>query len=53
MESQGYYIKQNIVFQYNHSDIEMEKNGNKFCTSNSRHIDVQFFYEVTVVEVII
>ena len=36
--SQGFSIKQNILFQYNQSTIQMENNGNKSCTGNSRHI---------------
>ena len=44
MKSQGCGIKQNILFQDNQSAIKMEKNGNKSCTRNSRHVDVWYFF---------
>ena len=44
MESQGCGIKQNILFQDNQSSIKMEKNGNKSCTRNSRHVDIWYFF---------
>ena len=44
MGAQGYDIKQNILFQDNYSAINMEKNGNKSFTGNSRHIDISYFF---------
>ena len=38
--AQGYDIKQNILFQDNQSATNMEKNTKKYCTDNSRHIDI-------------
>ena len=42
--SQGYDIKQKILFQYNQSAIKMKKNGNKSATGKSRHIDIRYFF---------
>ena len=44
MESQGYEIKQNIIFQGNHSAIRIEKNGKKSCTGKYRHIYIRYFF---------
>ena len=41
---QKYNIKQNGLFQDNQSPIKMEKNGKKFCTGNSKHIDICYFF---------
>ena len=42
--TQGYDIKQNILFQDNQSAIKMDINGKRSCTSNSRHIDIRYFF---------
>ena len=44
MGSQGYDIKQNILFQDNQSAINMEKNGKKIFTGNYRNIDIDFSF---------
>ena len=44
MGAQGYGIKQNILFKYNHSSINMEKNGKNSCTGNSRPIDIFYLF---------
>ena len=44
MISQEYDIKQKFLFQDNQSAINMEKNGKKSCTGNSRHIDIRYFF---------
>ena len=44
MGAQGYSIKQNILFQDNQSEINVEKNGNKSCTGNYRHIDIHYLF---------
>ena len=44
METQGCDIKQNIIFQYNHIIIIMDKNGNISCTSNSCHINMYYLF---------
>ena len=43
MESQGYGIKQNILFQVNQGAMKLEKNGKKSCLRNSRNMDIRFF----------
>ena len=48
--AQGYDINRNILFQYNHSAIKMEKNGKKLCTGNSRHIDISYFFDKDSIE---
>ena len=44
MDSQGYPIKKNILFQDNESAIKMEKNGKDSCTGRSRHINIRHFF---------
>lgn len=44
MESQGYALKSNVVYQDNQSAIKMEKNGRNSCTGNSRHIHIRYFF---------
>ena len=44
MGAQGYSIKQNILFQDNQSEINVEKNGNKSCTENYRRIDIHYLF---------
>ena len=43
MESQGYKIEDNILFQDNQSAIKMEINGRRSCTGNSRHVNIRHF----------
>ena len=44
MESQGYKIKNNTLYQDNKSAILMEINGRNSCTGNSRHINIRYFW---------
>ena len=44
MGEQGYAIKNNVIYQDNHSTIRMEKNGRNSCTGNSRHINIRYFF---------
>ena len=44
MASQGYEIKDNVLYQDNQSTILMLKNGRNSCTGNSRHINIRFFF---------
>ena len=44
LKSQGYEIKQNVVYQDNQSAIRMEKNGRNSCMGNSRHINIRYFF---------
>ncbi len=44
MREQGYKIKENTIYQDNESAIRMEKNGRQSCTSNSKHVDIRYFF---------
>ena len=44
LQYQGYYIKNNVLYQDNQSAIRMEENGRNSCTGNSRHIDIRYFF---------
>ena len=44
MGSQGFDIKQNIWYQYNKSEINMEKDVKKWFTGNSRHTYILYFF---------
>ena len=51
MGAQRYDIKKNILFQDNQSAINMEKNGKKSCTMNSRHIDIRYLFAKDKIEI--
>ena len=44
MNAQGYGIEKTVIYQDNHSEICMEKNGRNLCTGNSRHIHIRYFF---------
>ena len=44
MESQGYKIENNTLFQDNKSALLMETDGRNSCTGNSRHINIRYFW---------
>ena len=44
MREQGYEIRENTIYQDNESAIRMEKNGRQSCTSNSKHVDIRYFF---------
>ena len=44
LESQGYEVKENIIYQDNQSAMKMEKNGRNSCTGNSRHVSIRYFF---------
>ena len=44
LESQGYKLHENILFQDNQSAIKMETNGRRSCTGNSRHVHIRYFF---------
>ena len=50
MESQGYKIKENILFQDNESAIKIKLNGRKSCTGNSRHVNIRYFFVKDLVD---
>ena len=41
---QGFDITNNIIYQDNESAIKMERNDRNSCMSNSRHVDIKFFW---------
>jgi hypothetical protein len=45
LEAQGHTNTENTFAQDNRSAIQLEKNGRKSCGQQSRHINIQFFYE--------
>jgi hypothetical protein len=44
LEAQGYAQTENIFYQDNQSTIRFEKNGQKSCGPNSRHINIRYFF---------
>ena len=44
LESQGYKINDNVLFQDNQSAMKMEQNGRRSCTGNSRHVNIRYFF---------
>ena len=44
LESQGYPVRDNILFQDNHSAMLLESNGRKSAGKRSRHLNIRFFF---------
>ena len=44
METQGYKLKSNIIYQDNQSAIKMETNGRASGSDRSRHINIRYFF---------
>ena len=44
LESQGYNIKDNIVYQVNQSSMKLEQNGKTSSTKNSRHMEIRYYF---------
>ena len=44
LDSQGYGVKENVLYQDNQSAIRLEVNGRNSCTGNSRHISIRYFF---------
>jgi Reverse transcriptase (RNA-dependent DNA polymerase) len=44
LESQGYEVADNILYQDNESAILLEKNGQKSSTKRTRHIEIRYFF---------
>jgi hypothetical protein len=44
LESQGYSIKDNIVYQDNMSSMKLEINGKRSSTKNTRHMEIRYFF---------
>ena len=44
LNSQGYTVKDNILYQDNKSAILLEKNGRVSSSKRTKHIDVRYFF---------
>ena len=44
LREQGYTVRKNILYQDNESAIKMKANGKMSCTSNSKHVDIRYFF---------
>jgi hypothetical protein len=44
MKAQGYYVKDNVLFQDNKSSIILEKNGKASSSKHTKHINIQYFF---------
>ena len=44
LEAQGYGIDENILYQDNMSAMLLEKNGKKYSTKNTKHINVCYYF---------
>ena len=50
LEAQGYGIDENILYQDDMREILLEKNGNKYSTKNTKHINVRYYFIKDLVE---
>jgi len=50
METQGYPIKTNILYQDNKSTILLEENGKKSSSRRTRHFNIRYFYLTDQIE---
>jgi hypothetical protein len=44
LEAQGYDVRENKVYQDNHSTMLLEKNGRGSSSKRTRHINVRYFF---------
>ena len=44
LESQGYDVDENIMYQENLSAMLLEKNGKKSSTKRTKHINVRYYF---------
>jgi hypothetical protein len=44
LESQGYNVKKNVIYQDNKSAILLESNGRKSAGQRSRHLNIRYFF---------
>jgi len=44
LDSQGYKLERNVIYQDNQSTMKMARNGRNSCTGNSRHINIRYFF---------
>ena len=50
MESQGYKIKKNILYQDNKSTILLEKNGKRSSSKRTRAVNIRYFFLTDQIE---
>jgi hypothetical protein len=43
MKAQGYYVKDNVLFQDNEISILLEKNGKASSSKRTKHINIRYF----------
>ena len=51
LEAQGCGINKNILYQDNMSAMLLEKNGKKYSTKNTKHINVRYYFIKDRVEI--
>ena len=44
IESQGYHVADNVLYQDNQSAMLLEKNGKMSSSKRTRHLDIRFFF---------
>jgi hypothetical protein len=44
METQGYQVKDNVLFQENKSAILLEKNGKALSSKHTKHVNIWYFF---------
>ena len=44
LDTQGYDVFENIVYQDNKSDIILEKNGNYSSSKRTKHINIRYYF---------
>jgi hypothetical protein len=50
LESQGYAVRENIVFQDNRSAMLLEKNGKAFSSKRTKHINIRYFFVTDMIK---
>ena len=44
LKEQGYVIQDNFIYQDNHSAIRLEKNGKRYSSKRTRHINIRYCF---------
>ena len=44
MDEQGYPVNDNVLYQDNHTEIRLLKNGRNSCTGNYQHAHIRYFF---------
>ena len=50
MESEGYEIKKNILYQDNKSTIRLERNGKQSSSKRTRAVNIRYFFLTDQIE---